>query len=103
LPIFFGSSFPVLNLPTDIMHEPVLNVCITTAPVIWPQWLPATVEHGIYAVFLLFNAMATPRSERKAALAIIYRDGIVFYMLTFLVSLGSLLVRTRIPNAVPGP
>jgi hypothetical protein len=84
------------------MYEPLFNVCITKSPVLWPQWLPSTIEHGIYAVFLLFNAMATPRSEQKAALAIIYRDGIVFYMLTFLVCLGSLLTWAFAPRAYMG-
>lgn len=76
----------------DFIHEQIFNVCISIRPVLWPQWVPVTFEHGFYAFFLLFNAMRTPRSERKPALAILYRDGILFYMLTFCVCLFSVLV-----------
>lgn len=74
----------------DFVYQPIFNVCVSLKKVIWPQWVPATVEHGVYASFLLFNAMRTPRSERTPALAILYRDGILFYMVTFVVCAGSL-------------
>jgi hypothetical protein len=55
--LIFGTETP----PIDIVHEPFLNICISVVPTNWVLWLPSTVEHGVYAVFLLFNAMATPR------------------------------------------
>ncbi|KAG8832052.1 hypothetical protein FRC17_002115 [Serendipita sp. 399] len=40
----------------------------------------------------VYNAIGTPRSSQRPALAILYRDGIVFYVITFSVFLTSLLV-----------
>ncbi|KAG8826634.1 hypothetical protein FRC19_008240 [Serendipita sp. 401] len=76
----------------DIVHIASVNVCQTVHPSVWKQWLPGTLEHGIYFVFLVLNAMATPRSTRSTALAMLYREGIIFYGLTFTSMFASLLI-----------
>ncbi|PVF96009.1 hypothetical protein CPB86DRAFT_787430 [Serendipita vermifera] len=49
----------------------------------WTSWLPLTLEHGLLCVFLFLNALKTPRSSQTALLAIMYRQGIFFYAITF--------------------
>ncbi|KAG8831117.1 hypothetical protein FRC17_003645 [Serendipita sp. 399] len=76
----------------DLIHNPIFNGCVTVTPGLWKQWLPAVLEHGFYFSFLVYNAIGTPRSSQRPALAILYRDGIIFYVITFSVFLTSLLV-----------
>lgn len=74
-----------------LIYDVYFNTCTSVAPELWKQWLPATLEHGFYFCFLLMGAISTPRSAQTPALAVLYRDGIVFYLLTFITMLGALL------------
>ncbi|PVF95006.1 hypothetical protein CPB86DRAFT_875990 [Serendipita vermifera] len=82
-------------LTTDrhyIIREYIFNNCITIAPVIWITYLPITLEHGIYLIFLIINAMATPRASHAAAIRIFFRDGILYFFTTFTILLSALLI-----------
>jgi hypothetical protein len=59
---------------------------------VWTSWLPLTIEHGILCVFLFVNALKTPRSGRTALMAIMYRQGIFFYTITFVMFVLTLVV-----------
>ncbi|CCA72836.1 hypothetical protein PIIN_06772 [Serendipita indica DSM 11827] len=86
----------------DIIHIPMFNVCMTKQPVIWTQWLPGVIEHGLYFSLLFYHAMATPRSAHRPALAILYRDGILFYFVTFGVMFTALIIWKYAPRLYMG-
>ncbi|KAG9057438.1 hypothetical protein FS842_006686 [Serendipita sp. 407] len=75
-----------------LFYEPTLNVCLFIAPeTFWTQWIPRVTEHGAFCVFLIVNAMSTPRTSQNSMLAILYRDGIAFTGATFMMLLATLL------------
>jgi hypothetical protein len=100
---------------TAIKYLRKTNICAwKLTPTMWTQWLPKVVDHGLFCIFLFFNAMSTPRlviftsrntvahwvhsSSQTAMLAILYRDGILYYSFTFIILLMTLLVsRLMVP------
>ncbi|PVF97615.1 hypothetical protein CPB86DRAFT_734388 [Serendipita vermifera] len=77
----------------DLWYEPSSNICIFIAPPrIWTQLIPRAFEHGFLCAFLIINAMSTPRGSQSQFLAIIYRDGILYYMFTFAVLFTTMML-----------
>ncbi|CCA76505.1 hypothetical protein PIIN_10498 [Serendipita indica DSM 11827] len=65
-----------------IYYEDRANVCFTLVPNVWKLWLPDIVMHAFLVFFLVFKAIATPRSSQTRMLAVLYSDGIIYYSVT---------------------
>ncbi|PVF97577.1 hypothetical protein CPB86DRAFT_420276 [Serendipita vermifera] len=88
-----GLMIPNIWMHLDsIRYIRKLNICVwKLQPTMWTQWLPKVIDHGLFCLFLFFNAMSTPRSSQTPMLAILYRDGILYYSFTFIILLMTLL------------
>lgn len=50
------------NFAAELVYTPSVNICVTTVQATaWTLWLPSVIEHGTLCLFLIFNAMSTPR------------------------------------------
>ncbi|KAG8855772.1 hypothetical protein FRB91_001717 [Serendipita sp. 411] len=90
---FGGLTIPALWNRLDRMrYNPAFNVCIFKfSPTFWTILLPVVIEHGILFIFLIKNAMNTPKSCQSAALATVYRGGVLFYGFTFSILLSAMI------------
>ena len=61
------------NGKTVIYYEDRANVCFTLVPNVWRLWLPDIIMHAFLVFFLVFKAIATPRSVRRHILALFDR------------------------------
>lgn len=78
----------------QIIYIKSLNFCSISAlssPSAWTLWIPRATEHGLLFVFLIVNAMGTPRKSQTNVVAVLYRQGIVYNAMTFILFLGILL------------
>jgi len=76
----------------SMRYVPVFNVCaLNISSTFWTQLLPKVIEHGVLCIFLIYNAMSTPRSSQTAMVAMLYRGGIVYYAFTFVVLMSTMM------------
>lgn len=103
---FVSSAAVMLNglwgPDNGMVYLSAFNVCITIEDDIWIQWLSGTLSHSIYFISLFFSALTAPRSSRHTALAILYRDGLFFYLLTSATMLAALLTWRFAPRLYMG-
>ncbi|KAG8825882.1 hypothetical protein FRC19_010277 [Serendipita sp. 401] len=74
-----------------IYHETKINICFTLVPNLWYLWLPDVIMHGFLITFLVYKAIATPRSSQTRMLGVLYADGIIYYTVTTVAILTALL------------
>lgn len=92
--VFTALTIPNLWARLDkLRYVRSVNVCtFKVGPTFWTILLPTVLEHGLLCLFLVHNAMSTPRSSRSAMLATIYKGGILYHAFTFCVLLVTLLL-----------
>ncbi|KAG8800542.1 hypothetical protein FRC16_002619 [Serendipita sp. 398] len=70
----------------------VVNMCVGESPSPWQNWIPYALEHGVFCAFLFIKALKTPRSSQTPLLAIMYKQGILYFAVTFVFFFASLLL-----------
>ncbi|PVG01069.1 hypothetical protein CPB86DRAFT_773463 [Serendipita vermifera] len=74
-----------------IYYEDRLNVCYALVPDMWMLLIPDVILHAALVCFLIFKAIATPRSSQTRMLAVLYYDGVLYYTITFVSMLVALI------------
>ncbi|KAG9122651.1 hypothetical protein FRC07_000876, partial [Ceratobasidium sp. 392] len=76
-----------------ISYEPTLNVCgNTNAPGNWIVWLNGIIFNAIMIMLLMWAWLSTPRNAQTPLMALIVRDGCIYFIAIFAAMLFNLLI-----------
>ncbi|KAJ1303862.1 hypothetical protein OPQ81_008281 [Rhizoctonia solani] len=75
-----------------ISYEPILNVCLGSVQNSWIVWLNGILFNALMITLLMWAWLSTPRTVQTPLMALIVRDGCVYFVAIFSAMLFNLLV-----------
>ncbi|KAF8603331.1 hypothetical protein BDV93DRAFT_606905 [Ceratobasidium sp. AG-I] len=75
-----------------VVHEPIFNICFANVRGSWIVWLNGILFNAIIIILLMWAWLSTPRTEQTPLMALIVRDGCVYFIAIFIAMLFNLLV-----------
>lgn len=75
-----------------ITHEPIFNVCRASVQGSWVVWLNGILFNAFMISLLMWAWLSTPRNAQTPLMALIVRDGCIYFVVIFTAMLFNLLV-----------
>ncbi|KAB5592322.1 hypothetical protein CTheo_4252 [Ceratobasidium theobromae] len=82
----------ILQQFPNLGHEPIFNVCRASVQGSWVVWLNGILFNAFMIFLLIWAWLSTPRNAQTPLMALIVRDGCVYFVAIFSAMLFNLLI-----------